>query len=297
MTKKLYTLLAIEGDDNKISLRPDSIFDYSDFESPEPSTEEDNLEEEEAAEPEDHREESEETDGSEEEEDYIEVLELDGEQISLDDIRELRKSGMRMSDYTKKTQEVQAERLSLQKQAAEHQEAQKLYDYLRRNKDLMDVINNYAGDELKLNPQAERPPVVTDTQPPANHDPRLDTLLRQQFIEKTQRDLEAITAKDKLVTDVELLNIAQTMNVDIPTAYKLWAGENIEKITAAKLREQSLKMNEDIKKNKAATRTLISGKTSPPPTHNKLSAAQRDAAKIMGMSEEEYAKWGAYKPK
>lgn len=56
-------------------------------------------------------------DEAEDEEEELEFIELDGEEVTLDQIRELKKSGLREQDYTKKTQAVAEERKSVEAKA------------------------------------------------------------------------------------------------------------------------------------------------------------------------------------
>lgn len=274
----LFDFLAITGEEETEPI--DSIFDYdeifgSDEEEPEA------LEE--------PTEESPEDESSEEEE--VEALLLDGEEVSIDEILEWKKGQLRMSDYTKKTQELKDEKLKIQQLEAQNQEANSVYNFLRSNPDLLKVLNDYAGEANITPPQIN----VSQEQTQPNFDPRVDELLRQSFYDKTEAQLTKIMSEGTGVTDVELLQLADELKTDVPTAYEVWKGKNIDKIISKKLQEEKLKINEDIKNNRQSTVSLMN-KTKGKPQHAVLSDAEQMMAKKLDMSNDEFAKWRNYNP-
>lgn len=200
---------------------------------------------------------------------------IDGEQFSLDEIREWRKSGLRQSDYTRKTQEIA-------KQREEAKEALEVYNYLMSNQELVEKL-------IELD--TENPVQANNTK--AKLDPiqkELQDLKTQLKIKDIDSDLNRITSKDKMVTDVELLEIATKSNCDVETAYNIWRGNNLDKIMAQREKELTAKIKSEIEKNQTVTKTLITtGDVAPTVNDYGLSDVEKVFAEKLGMSEEEYA--------
>ena len=273
----LFSLLAITEENEEV--QKDSIFNYDEIfgsDEEEPETLEEPTEE------------SSEDESSGEE---VEALLLDGEEVSIDEILEWKKGQLRMSDYTKKTQELKDEKLRIQQLEAQNQEANNVYNFLRSNPDLLKVLNEYASEANITPPQINTP--QQQVQP--NFDPRVDELLRQNFYEKTETQLNQIMAEGTGVTDVELLQLADELKTDVVTAYDVWKGKNIDKIISKKLQEEKLKINEEIQNNKQSTVSLMN-KSKGKPQHAILSEAEQIMAKRLDMSNDEFAKWKNYNP-
>lgn len=219
-------------------------------------------------------------------------IEIDGEKFTLDDVLEWKRGNMRTSDYTRKTQEVKTEREQLQREAAQNREAVNLFQTIQANPDLIKIINDYASTAELVIPGVNSQP----QQQQPNYDPRVDDLLRQTFIEKTEAQLKEILAENTGVTDVELLSLAESMKTDVKTAYEVWKGRNVDKIVNKKLQTEKLKINDEIKNNKNSTISLINKAQKKKPQQSVLSDSKMDAAKALGMSAEEYAKWDNYNP-
>lgn len=199
---------------------------------------------------------------------------IDGEEYDLDTIREWRKSGLRQSDYTKKTQEIA-------KQRKEAQEALEVYNYLMANQDLVKLMAEHDSG----NPTAT---AVKDKLDPVQK--QISELQTQLRVKDIDAELSAITSKDSDVTDVELLTIATQNNCDIKTAYNLWRGSNVDKIIAKREKELTERLKAEIQKNQEETRTLIT------PTDNKVETENYGLSDIeltmcdrLGMTPKEYA--------
>lgn len=199
---------------------------------------------------------------------------IDGEKYSLDDIREWRKGNMRQSDYTKKTTE-------LANQRKEAKDALEIYDYLMKKPELVQKLYELDVDnptEVK-NVQEKLDPVARQVQ----------ELNQKLLIKDIETELKEITSKDKMVTDVELLELANEMKCPISTAYDIWKGKNLDKILKNNEIELKRSLAEEIKSNATKTKTLISQTDA----HNDngdlgLSEQQIAFAERLGMTKEEY---------
>mgnify|MGYP000844871666 FL=1 len=203
--------------------------------------------------------------------------EIDGEKFTIDEIREWRKGNMRQADYTRKTTE-------LAKQRKEAEEALEIYNYLMSRQDL--VAKLY---ELDTENPVEVKKVQEKLDPVAK---QVQELNQKLLIKDIESELKDITSKDKTVTDVELLEIANEMKCPINIAYDVWKGRNMDKVLKQKELELKRQLAEDIKKNKDTTKTLI---TSADTKNDKgtfgLSEQQLLFADKLGMTPEEYAKY------
>lgn len=204
-------------------------------------------------------------------------FEIDGEKYSLDDIREWKKSGLRQSDYTKKTQEVA-------KMRKEAEEALEVYNYLMSKPDLVNKLYELDTD----NPD-EVKSVQTKLDPVTK---QINELNQKLLIKDIESELKEITSKDKLVNDVELLELATANKCSIATAYDMWKGKNVDKILKEKEAEIKRQIAKQAKENADTTRTLIK----PTDTKNDngkfgLDDTQLAFAEKMGMTAEEYSKY------
>ena len=202
---------------------------------------------------------------------------IDGEEVDLDTIREWKRSGLRQSDYTRKTQE-------LAKQRKEAQEALEVYNYLMSNQELVQkLVEIDVNNPLQANKAKEKLDPLRK---------ELEDVKTQLKIKDIDFELNEITSKDKLVTDVDLLEIATSHNCDIKTAYTIWRGNNFEKIMAEKEKELTRKITENIKKNADVTRTLITPTDKSPEVNTYgLSDVELAFAERLEMTPEEYAKY------
>lgn len=206
----------------------------------------------------------------------INEYEIDGEKYTLEQIKEFRTGSMRQADYTKKTQEIAETR----KQNAD---AIELYQFLKDNPD---IASQLSGLSKGSNTQK-----VTDKlSNPSNE--RLDSMSIEFETMKINNELNLICAKDKTVTDLDILQVANKNNVNVETAYNIWKGQNSDKILKQKLAEQSLSFTNKIKENNNVTKTLIKpGDITAPSADFGLSADQLSYATKLGMTAEEYKKW------
>lgn len=207
----------------------------------------------------------------------VSTYDIDGEQFTIDEIREWRKGNLRQSDYTKKTQE-------LARQRKEAKEALEVYNYLMSNQELVKkLVEIDTNNPLEANKAKEKLDPIRK---------ELEDVKTQLKIKDIDVELERITSKDKLVTDVDLLEIATKQNCDIQTAYNIWRGNNFDKIMAEREKELTKKITENIKKNADVTRTLITPTDKSPEVNTYgLSETELAFAERLEMTAEEYAKY------
>lgn len=203
----------------------------------------------------------------------VSEFDIDGEKFTLDQIKEFRKGYLRQSDYTRKTQEISAQR-------KEHEQALEVYNYLKNNPEVAQKLAEYSP---------ENKPMAESLSPAMQ---KVEALEMQFKTLELEKQLESITTKDKDVNEVELLTIAKQARCDINTAYNIWRGQNVDKILAKRLAEQSKQMTEQIQKNSGITKTLIT----PGDKQNNnasfgLTPIELSMAEKLNMTPEEYAKW------
>lgn len=202
--------------------------------------------------------------------------EIDGEKYSLDDIREWRKGNMRQSDYTKKTTE-------LANQRKEAQDALEVYNYLMSKPDLVQKL--YEMD-------TENPGEVKKVQDKLDpYSKKIDELNQKLLIKDIETELNEITSKDKSVSDVELLQLANEMKCPINVAYDIWKGKNMDKIMKQREIELKRQLATEIKTNTDTTKTLIT-ETDKINDNGKFGLTDEQIlfADKIGMSLEDYAK-------
>lgn len=207
----------------------------------------------------------------------IDKYNIDGEEFSVDEIREWRKGNMRQSDYTKKTTEIATKR-------KEMAEAMELYEYLSAKPELVAKLSELDTENPEMVGKAQKAldPVAREIQ----------ELKQQMAIKEIDIELNSIMSKDKSVSDVELLEIANSMKCSLTTAYDVWRGKNMDKILKEREVELKRQLANDIKKNADTTRTIIN------PTDNNngagalgLTDEQTAFAERIGMTAEDYKKY------
>ena len=203
---------------------------------------------------------------------------IDGEEFSIDQLREFRNSGLRRDDYSKKIQE--ANRIS-----QEAKDALELQNYLKSNPELLKALRE-KEESLGLNKEKK----IDALDPVKSEINELKQQLRVQAIEK---ELSDIMAKDPSVKDIELLQTANELKVDLRTAYYYNKGKNADayiKAEVAKMKEQLL---QEIKTNNTTTKTLITNGdvTNDTDTNYGLSEVEKAMATKLGMEYSEYAKY------
>jgi hypothetical protein len=200
-------------------------------------------------------------------------FEIDGEKLTPQQIKEYRQGYLRQSDYTKKTHEI----ANLRK---EHKDALELYEYFRANPHLAQKLSELEDDGAKDINNVYKP-----------QDPKLveiDTKLKAMEI---NHELELIKMQDPNVDEVAILNLANEEVMPIAKAYKLWKGENHDRILKEALAKQSQELTEQIKKSNSSVTTLINPNDKPADVSFGLSDVEMKMAEKLGMTYQEYKKW------
>lgn len=209
----------------------------------------------------------------------VDKYNIDGEEYSIDDIREWKKSGLRQSDYTRKTQE-------LAKQRKEAQEALEVFNYLQSKPDLLKKLVELDGEGI----DPKEIEGVSKKIDPVQKE--LQDIKTQLLIKDIDRELEIIMKNDKTVTDVELLEIANEYKCGIDKAYTIWKGVNFDKIIKAKELETKRALSEEIQRNADKTRTLVTQDNSISTSGDYgLDDTEKAWADKLGMSYEEYSRY------
>lgn len=204
---------------------------------------------------------------------------IDGEEFTIDEIREWKKGNLRQSDYTKKTTE-------LAKQRKEAEDALEVYSYLMSKPDLVKKLYELDTD----NPE-EVAKVSQKLDPVAK---QFNELNQKLLIKDIEAELKEITTKDKLVNDVELLQLANEMKCSVTTAYDIWKGKNLDKIVKERETELKRQIAKQTKENTDTTRTLIKQTDKNNDNGNfGLSDEQLLFADKMGMTPEDYVKYSS----
>jgi hypothetical protein len=197
-------------------------------------------------------------------------IDLDGEKVTLDQIKEYRKGYLRQSDYTRKTQEVAAQRKELQ-------QAKEVYEFIRSNPDLLKMMQEYNPENTTI-----QKPVVQQL----NND--YDIRLKAMEID---HQLDILKRDDPDLNEVELLNYANDKGLDLETAYHAYKGKNFDNILKKKIAEMSSKMTEELKTNASKTKTLIKDNDSTNDNNYGLTKEELDVCAKIGMTPSDYAKY------
>lgn len=195
--------------------------------------------------------------------------------VTADEIKEWRNSGLRQSDYTKKTQELARER-------EQHKEAVELFDYLRSNPHLIAKLKEIEEtvDPTKINVATPEYGMMRD-------------LARQQ--KSMELDLKMNSLKEKYGDIDEIAVYSKATELKTDDLEFVWKGIMADNFDERSIIERAKsEIQAEIQKNKKATSTIVGTKQS---TNNMakpirtLSDAERRVAEGMGLTDAEYLKW------
>lgn len=211
-----------------------------------------------------------------EEQKQLDKLNIDGEEYSIDDVREWRNGSLRQSDYTKKSTE-------LAKQKAEHQDAIEMFEYLKGKPELLKHLAEIDSEGMS------KEKVIDKLDPVAKKVQDLEIQLKMKDID-TQ--LQKVMSKDKSVSEVELLEVANDYGVDVEKAYNIWRGLNIDKILETEKLKTKQTVAKEIQKNNSITKTLITNSdTKNEGNNNGLTDTQMLMCQKLDMTPEDYVKY------
>lgn len=200
------------------------------------------------------------------------VDEIDIEGVGKVKIDELKNGYLRQSDYTKKTQQLSAEK-------KEAEDALILFDYLKKNPEL-------ASELAKKAPQLK--PVNAESSKVSELEDRLANM-------QMQLELRDLLAVHPGIDSVKLINTAKEKNISLDDAYKIIAP--VEKAKEVNVDDLEKQIREKIMKelqDTNNTRTIITSNgnaTNVSGAVPQISPAEHKVAMNMKMSDDEYIKW------
>lgn len=208
------------------------------------------------------------------------VVEYDIEgvgKLTLAEIKELKQSGLRQSDYTKKTQEIARIR-------EENAEALELYEYMKANPQLVSTLQAIEGGNV--NPVMNKPNVE-------------NALLKEVYYNQKSMEIDNkinnLKTKYGDIDEVALFNKATELGTeDLEFVYKAlkYDGQTIDRQSL--IEEAKAQIMAEIASNKGKTATMVATNSA---TNNfnkttaSLSPEETRVAEQMGMTPSEYLKW------
>lgn len=203
------------------------------------------------------------------------------EKINIDGVgevtlEELRNGYLRQSDYTRKTQEVS-----------------------RKAKEVEEAVTVY--EQLKSNPQLTQQ-VFQNTQVPANLDPtqaKVIELENKLYDMMLEREIETLQGKYADFEIREVLKVAQEKGItNLEDAYVLAKSHKSVEVKTQDLEDIKKQIRQELLKEleleRNATQSIIAsndGVAVITDNSPKLSEGERKVAKMMKMTDAEYAKW------
>ena len=198
-------------------------------------------------------------------------------EFTADEIREMRNSGLRQSDYTRKTQEIA-------KQREELKDAQELYDYLRANPHLVQAMKaaeaNPNGFASMHAPTAESQ-MLRDL---AYNQKALETDLKVSALKQKYGDIDEVALYEKA---------AELRTDDLEFVYKALSYDKGQFDERSAIEKAKAELRAELENNKTIVSTTVSSQQSAAPVQEKVQLTEQEKriAAAMGLSESEYAKW------
>lgn len=207
----------------------------------------------------------------------INEVEIEGlGKVKYDEIKEWKNGHMRQSDYTKKTQEVSAQR-------KEAERAMQVYKLLESNPQLVQALQN--GDFT----QAAQNPVLQNA---LGGNKYVEDLAQKVATIELDGMINGLKSRYNDFNEVEVLNEADRLGIaDLEFVYHALQGKKVPQMREQLEKDIRTKLTEQIRKNGLDTSTMISDNDQPTHTANfGLSEAELSVAGKMGISPEAYAK-------
>lgn len=201
----------------------------------------------------------------------ITEYEIDGiGKVKVDEIKEWKQSGMRQSDYTRKTQEIAA-------QKKEMSQAMEVYNYLKTNPQVAQQLANGQAVNLQGTPLQS-----------INQDTSVNTEIASIRLDM---ELNRLKAQFPDFNDVEVLQFADKEQIgNIETAYYALKGQGSKDIEAQITKRIKAELTEQIRKNGLDTGTMINSNDKPITIDFGLNSDEVSMASKMGLTPEQYAK-------
>jgi len=195
--------------------------------------------------------------------------------MTIDEIKELKQSGLRQSDYTRKTQEAARQR-------EENKNAIELFDYLRANPQLVEAMKAAEG-----NPNQ----VMLNNATPENE--MLQKLAYNQKSMEIDMKLNSLKSQYNDVDEVALFKKASELGTeDLEFVYKALHYDSNTIDQSAIIAQAKEELRKELEANKAAVSTIVDTKqTAPVKVDVTLTADEKRIAGAMGLTDAEYKKW------
>lgn len=198
-------------------------------------------------------------------------------EFTADEIREMRNSGLRQADYTRKTQE-------LARQREELHNAEELINYLNANPHIVEAMK-----------QAEANPNGFATQhAPSYESDMINQIAYKQKAMETDMKLNELKQKYGNVDEIAVLEKATELGTeDLEFVYKSLAFDGNQADTRKYIEQAKAELRAEMIQNKDAVSTTIKNKNSGGATTKKveLTPEEKRVADAMGLTEKEYLQW------
>ena len=195
--------------------------------------------------------------------------------VTADEIKEWRNSGLRQSDYTRKTQELAQQREELKDAAA-------VYDYLKAHPYLVDSIK-----------QAERNPQFNQIAPSAEKD-AIRGLQYQVQSMRVDSELQSLHEKYGDFDEDALFRTAtenKTNNLEMVLKSMMYESKP-DTSTVEQLKKQLRdELKAELEQNRDTVSTVVTNKSSKRRSTPRLTKEEKHVAEMMGMTPSEYNKW------
>jgi len=196
-------------------------------------------------------------------------------EVTADDIKEWKLGNMRLSDYTRKTQELAAEKRKVK-------DALELYEHLKSNPDIVEALENGDTSVIRDNP------ILQKLKPKDEKMTQAELELASLKLDTQIKDLKA---KYPDFDEMKVLEEADKRGIaDLEFVYKAISATDIESVRAQIEKEVREKLTKEIQQNGLETSTFV--KTEQPSTlaNYGLSPEEQAIADNMGVSYKDYAR-------
>lgn len=192
--------------------------------------------------------------------------------VTAEQIKEWRNSGLRQSDYTRKTQELAEQRAKLT-------DAERVYDYLK--------AHPYITETIKA---AEQNPQFNQIAPSAERD-AIRGLQYQVQSMRVDSELKQLHEKYGDFDEDELFKNATESGVNDLEMVLRSTLYDANKVDYSAIEEAKKQLKEELEKERDTVSTVVTSKSSKKSKAPRLSNEEKHVAQMMGLTPREYAKW------
>lgn len=213
-------------------------------------------------------------------EEQPQTIKLGEKEVSLKEIEEWERGYLRQSDYTKKTQELSAERRKLE-------EARSLQEKITSNPELAKQLAE-EHNITSLDPQQQRV-VELETKVYELELEREVSTLQQKYEDFDVREVLTYAHENKTNSLEDAYKLVKASKPETTPTQAPEPPIDVEKITA----DIEARIRKELETKMATTSIIGTGGNGAPPQDNTptLSAGEQRVAQMMGLSPVDYAKW------